>query len=34
MVTWEENYISYELVGLGEIAMKENFVFLANLETY
>lgn len=29
MVTWEENYISYELVDLGETATKENLVFLA-----
>lgn len=29
VVTWEENYISYELVDLGETATKENLVFLA-----
>ena len=28
VVTWEENYVPYELVGLGEMAMKENLVLL------
>lgn len=29
VVTWEEDYAPYDLVDLGETAMKENFVLLA-----